>query len=84
MTLITPFFNSNEKSVSYSKTSNTHSITLQVREPRETLLGLQFSCSRPSSIGSGGWERLRVRHQDLLEEENFDVVLLESGKCSLV
>ena len=41
--VITPFFNNNEKSMNYSKTSNTLSTTLQVREPRETLLGLQLS-----------------------------------------
>ena len=40
---IIPFLNNNEKSVNYSKTSNTLSTTLQVREPGETLLGWQLS-----------------------------------------
>lgn len=56
--------------MNYSKTSNTLSTTLQVREQGD-----------PSGAAA---LTLSVRPQGLLEEEDFDVALLQSGTCSPV
>lgn len=83
-TVITPFFNNNEKSMNYSKTSNTLLCNPATQKAPGNPSELQLPCSRPSSTGSGERKGPMVRHPGLLEEENFDVVLLESGKCSMV
>lgn len=59
------------------------SIILQPRDPRENLLQLQLPSSRPIRKGTE-WERLRIRHQGLLEEKYFAMVPQGSGEYSIV
>lgn len=81
-TVITLFFNYNKKSMYYSKASN----TLLYNPATQRAQGETSGAAASMQQAQKHWvrDRLRVRHQGPLEEENFDMVLQERGKCSVV